>query len=621
MAMGQVLAFSDWLAMTTGLQQDCAHSLMADLTAWTPVVQCLNTFLRDIVFPYPLIYLFITLALKFFILLFLYNIYQAISPRKYSSAQQSILALYSILFIIIAGGGRLLIGGTDLVLLSTIYSGMWAHLVVLVSLYYFVKDRYIASALLIALGVCIHPANVFNVFVILACVAFAKLFTKQEHTTKLSIVLFGLIGLCAILFEYIAAFGVESLKETIIAVVDTQPSRLLEEVGASVSTSEWYDYIYGQDPDDLSLIWLLSSKLGISYIAFLALGTYLAMRVEGTYRLALLLRQLPIAIILISPIFFLVCGLIEFFRVPDFIFEKLIIVQPRRAFFVPVYFLSYYIIRYTFDFFWLSEKTTWRRFFTLLIFYSWFFWTLIITNAQINISTNIIIVGFIVVFSTFTLFFSFSKLGLNQTISRMLKSPFIWGLVGILAIVVKTAPFATVTAYANTRAMFFETTPRTLIDYLRIQADVKHDKSFSDYQKFVDWIKETPDVLHAGIISAGFSEDQAMQLPFITGGGSMLTMNVYRYRGSMHFDKKQFDTFSSYFQKLLGVPLDQLTAHSGVIDNLEQIVAGFDEERFQNMRNASGLAFDYFATRYPIQLNFPVAFHAGDITVYEIIQR
>ena len=60
-----------------------------------------------------------------------------------------------------------------------------------------------------------------------------------------------------------------------------------------------------------------------------------------------------------------------------------------------------------------------------------------------------------------------------------------------------------------------------------------------------------------------------------------------------------------------------------VIDNLEQIIAGFDEERFQNMSLSENTEnhLEYFVTRCLIQLIFPVSFRARYITVYEISQR
>ena len=115
---GGALTSGDWLAMITAIQQSCSLKFSG---AWTPPVQCLNTFLGDFVFPNPIIYLLITMGLKIAMLYALYRVFVNLTPDHYKRMHRSTLALMIIVFLVIGGGGRFLIGGTARILNSSSY--------------------------------------------------------------------------------------------------------------------------------------------------------------------------------------------------------------------------------------------------------------------------------------------------------------------------------------------------------------------------------------------------------------------------------------------------------------------------------------------------------------------
>ena len=241
-----------------------------------------------------------------------------------------------------------------------------------------------ASGSIIAIAVFIHPANTFNVYVVLMIAVFIMHVWRTESPELVKASVFALLGTAALILQYLAAFGMPSLElfsgysPTPGGPITSDTSQGFER--PEISTANWYTYILSQDADDLSLIWLLSNKLGVFYLSFFVVGTFLATQVEGSYRLKVLLGRLPFVIIFASGLYLFCCIIVEYFQSPNFVFEKLIIVQPRRMFFLPVIFLSYYLIRYVLDFFWETKSITTRCLGIMLLVSSWFVVGLFLTS-------------------------------------------------------------------------------------------------------------------------------------------------------------------------------------------------------------------------------------------------
>ena len=187
----------------------------------------------------------------------------------------------------------------------------------------------------------------------------------------------------------------------------------------------------------------------------------------------------------------------------------------------------------------------------------------------------------------------------------------------VVVVLLKTSPFVSAQTLANIDSMFLEKGTRTFNEYLAVSAHLSGDESFQDYQGLVNWMRlDTPP--DSQFVSAGFSETEITQLPYLTKR-STLTLNVYRYRGGLHFLKENFDSRIGYFEALLGIPWQEMTATNGVLDGLQNLVENMDEDHFRDITShGDGKHFDYFITRFSLDLEFPIAHQEGNIVAYEI---
>ena len=164
--------------------------------------------------------------------------------------------------------------------------------------------------------------------------------------------------------------------------------------------------------------------------------------------------------------------------------------------------------------------------------------------------------------------------------------------------------------------MFFDHGPRTLLGYLRVSAQLNGDNSFQDYENLVRWMRaDTPKTAH--FVSAGFSEDRIMQLPHLTDRW-ILSLNVYMHRGGMQYLKTSFIGRIVEFERLLGIPWQEMGAADGQMIRLQELVENMDEDYLRNMDYSDIEGFEYFLTTYSLDLQLPIAFQAGNIVAYQI---
>ncbi len=522
-----VVNASDKIAMGYAATQECTLNFSS---TWTPLVSCLNVFLGW-VFEIPIIYLLVTVCLKFLIFWILFHIYKTLSQEDSNSISPAIVALFCLIFITIAGGGRYFIGGTELILMSSIYTGVWALLLTLASIYFFLQQRYLVAGLIISASVFIHPANTVHVFLIL-CLAYVITDKPKAHST--SFLSFSVPVIVALSVQYVAAFGWPDALLVFInagsepsVTIDNMASPALE---TTYSVDDWYNYIMSQDPDDLSAIWLLSSKYGFVYILFLLFGGYIATSLSPARSFSTLISTPSFSIFIAALFYLAICIMIEYFRYPVFLFEKLIITQPRRAFYVPPLFVAFFVIQYTLNFFWGSEKHR-RNFITLILFYSFFFGSLLLTKNTTNISHEIIVLAYIVVIGTLVTTFVNKQSKFAETIARPMNSPRWYGVLGLVLVLLKTAPFISTQVSANATTLFFTpTTSRNYYDYLAIEAKLTGDDSYQSHRNLIAWFRENTDPNDTAI-SAGFAEQYIMDFRRLSGR-EVISLNVYRYRDS-----------------------------------------------------------------------------------------
>ena len=620
MAMSDGFAFSDWLSLIMSRNQQCTLAF----DTWLPPVTCLNVFLKTFVFPYPLMYLAATFLLKLGMLCALFGIVYFCSPKKLPAAYKSSVAIFSVVFIVVAGGGRFLIGGTDLIIVSSIYNGMWAHFFVLVALAILMRGQVVLSGVIIAVTVFLHPANTFHVFIVLAgAISLQCIFDNNIGRTR-SLLILAVLGVSAFGVQYVAAYGMPSVSFLDIvfrSVEDESVGEIVSKataLNANTRTDDWYEYILSQDPDDLSTIWLLSTKLGAFYLSFIVFGTILAVRVEKTFSLRILMQRLPFVIVIVSLVYIGVCCLIEYSKVPRLIFEHLIIVQPRRVFFLPVIFLSYYVVRYILDFFRVSGTATPRRFIVIAVFCTWFFAGLVATTEPINISVTKVMGLYAMCLGLTSVYFVAHRFELLPRFTNLVSRQRNWTFMAMLLIMLKMSPFATATAFTNIDKMFFDLKPRSLTDYVVIQAEIDSDHSFTEFLELTKWIRENIS-RKSRFVSAGFSETEFMQFTHFAPR-HITSLDPYYYRGGLHYSQKNYENSIGWFEINLKTSRNKLGSEGGQTTNLEGFIKGLDERDFVNMTvfKHEDAYFDYLMTRYDLDLNLPIEFARGGIVVYRL---
>ena len=336
----ELISFGDHLAMNTLIGQECTLDFSR---TWTPAIACLNVLLGEI-FAVPIFYFLVTLLIKIAIFGSLLLVYRSLYLSSHDTGQfhneklALVLGIYCVLLITIGGGGRLLIGGGDLILNSTIAARQWAQFLVFVGLIFFIRRQSLLTGLVLSLCVFLHPANTFHVFVILCG---AMVFVAPSGLKLISLIRLAVPAALAIIVQYIAAHGMPSVFTELGSTSEFQRGVIAQTDTASLnesSTSDWYNFIYSQDPDDLSLIWVLLYEYTITYILFIAWGFYLAWKVERTNQLRVLFSKPAIAISMVSVMYLTICAAIEYLRFPEIFFKQLIVIQPRRVLYLPILF-------------------------------------------------------------------------------------------------------------------------------------------------------------------------------------------------------------------------------------------------------------------------------------------
>lgn len=615
---GKLFSFADHLAVVTALQHTCSP-VNFDQGAWTPPVTCLSVLLGEI-FSLPIVYFFVLLLIKLLLFFSLFFLYKNIQLPNNDQVNKNIFALYTLLFIVILGGGRFLIGGTDLLLHSSIATRQWALLTTLISLILFVDKKYFLSSLLLSLSLFLHPANTFHLSVILLI---STLIVANPNTRLRSLILFGIPIVLAIATQYVAAYGLPEIGELNISHDSSvqQGSTMAEDSYKETrSTIDWYNYVYSQDPDDLSLIWVITHGYGKLYLVFLVFGFYFSWRVLKTQTNALhpLIRNPFVAISITTVIYLLVCSLIEFTMYPLLLVDQLIVVQPRRALYIPVILLSYFVLHYSLEYFFDRTKINFRRFLTLLIFWSWFLLSLVANSRSNDISPIFLLVAYFILVSVICVHYYFHRAHIRLLNPLMRTKPF--AIIGILVVLLKMLPLSTnADVFRNIESYFFDLNKRGLRENMQISATLKSDQTTLDYLEITRWITLNTDK-NDRFASAGLKELMSIDFPFLTEYRDRLSLNPYYARGGMHYSKDIYKENLSYYLQTLGVSDDQLTSTTaGSIDGLKSILTSFTSDRLMALADQYGIEFDYLLTTYKLPL--PIVKSVGSFSVYDLRQN
>jgi hypothetical protein len=615
------LIFSDRLSMITALQQEC---ILEGSGGWTFPVTCLNAFLKNFVFPIPFVYFLTILLLKAAILYFLFLIFKnLILERGVSEKVRRVVPLTAVVVLIVGGAGRFFIGGSDLIIVASIYSGMWAQLIILISLLLFLQGKLPLSGVFLGIGIFLHPANTIHVAAVLFIAGSLGLFNHRNELTISRILCFGAPVLLAVVSQYLAAFGfpeINSLLNFGQAGLESQSTEALGVGnGQEYSVADWYAYVMSQDPDDLSILWLLSSKTGLFYLSLALVGTLVALSVEKTRKPRLLLCR-PAFVIMISCFGYIAFWIIvEVVKWPESMLQIMITVQPRRVFFLPVIFSIYYIVRYVAECILVEKPATAKRSLSLLLLITWFFGGLVATTYGDHIRREYIFIAWALCL-VFVLVF-FHKRGSNGPNWLMVvTNERTWIVLGLTVILVKAIPFINPTSVSNIQDMFFAIEKRSYQEYLGLAAKLagKKDSFGPPFLESLEWIKKNT-VKGELFLLVGVPESASMNFGPLSGR-SKFNLDPYAHRGLMHYKREGFNNRVEYLSDALGVPIDELGANAGQMRNFEATVKNLDEDHFRQLGTLkdSNKKYDYLLTGLDLDLNLPILFEKSPVILYQL---
>jgi hypothetical protein len=618
--LGESFPFADHLSLNTAQKQDCNLDIFEG--AWTPPVRCLNSFLEE-VFALPIAYLAVTLLLKFALLYAVYLLYQSIRSRPRNNLdpplhdQINTVCLFGVLFVTILGGGRLFIGGADLLLNSTIASRQWAQLLVLLGIALFFGRKFLSAGIIVGLALFIHPANVFHIILVLF---FAILVGNPSSSWAMTLTRFSTPAFGAVAVQYLATYGFPDLPNAINALSGTITTPA-SDVFDTQSVQDWYDFIFSQDPDDLSLVWVVTHQQVYLYAPFITAGLYFAWRVERPSHIQDFFTNPAITVCVVTIGYLIVCLMVEIFRAPTFILKYLIVLQPRRILYLPPLLLSFFIIRHTIQFFQTSSHRNLRSFLELATFYSCFYGVLAYGSYGAHVHGSLALIAAVGMLLALTVFFAGSPFVPAHWLVLLSRSRF-FVLVAVLLVVLKTIPFLNHNSISQFNSTFLTTERRTLSDHLAVAASINNNDKYKSYLEMTHWINENL-ALDDRFLTAGLDEMMVVDLPLLLKGRDFLSLNLYFARGGTHYDnidyRRKLTTFGKIFSHIRWYREDLVSS----FDSLHSFLTSLSTEQIIEIaRNAHQVScrecseYQYIISSFRLPLE--VRADLGYLKVYEL---
>jgi hypothetical protein len=98
-------------------------------------------------------------------------------------------------------------------------------------------------------------------------------------------------------------------------------------------------------------------------------------------------------------------------------------------------------------------------------------------------------------------------------------------------------------------------------------------------------------------------------------------MNVYRYRGAMHYNYETFQNQIRYFEILLGLPASEMGRKDGTtqITGLSDVVDRLGNAGLAKLTSPGGELFNLIFSRNPLTLDWPIAYSNQNFIAYRRI--
>ena len=567
----------------------------------------------------PLVYLVSLLLLKVITLFALYLIYKHITPHGYEISLVVIIATFSILFFTIGGGGRFEFGQSAISGDMTLYIRSWSQLLLLFSLLFFFRRQYLCSSGLLALTCFFHLVNALNLYIVLL----AGLFIAHNNGSRRTrdIIRFSVLVIAGVFLQMFFTSGLD-LRE------------LLTGSDVNSSIKEWYKYIYLQDGDDLSILYRLKDKVGLSYVLFQIAGLYLAAKTEGVRRFSVLLKHPVFSICFATYAYLIGAALVEWLQAPGFMLEKLIILQPRRIAYIPVLLLCYYIVRYAFEYFWIRKNTNVRYALTLIGFVIVYLSVIYFTNEEFSLSTKTTVILLIFPIIVIVGYGVFNQ-NIEQTSCRnILRNFFLLGAVVFVSISVRTAPFVTTGTINSIRSLYVSIEPRGYIDYYLIEKKLLDDRWPGGKEQFAnaiisaaEWMKSNTTKTDV-FLSIDFESDEIGHLAAFSGRNFIQSLNLRYYRGpgmgggyfATHYDRQSYQIVRDYFESFLGTSISQVInlGRDAQLETIQQTVLSFTSSELKHKKSIYGSGINYILSKRQVPHLGPPLYSKIGIIIYNL---
>lgn len=572
--LGHYIA-NDYFSMQNAILWDCTFE---SNNPFSFLPRCVTLF-SSYIYKTPILYLCaiaLLLSLKFY---FLFKTFEILARRTAEPVLAIYIASFAIMLVLIGGAGRFSLGSGNILSLADIYTRTWAQVFLLAALYTFVKNRLLLTSFLLGPALLLQALNTTNFAVVLA-VAYV-LSTSSRDLLRLP--LLGAPFLIFFAYQYYITYGIPSfpLYEPNVGAAEQ-----------SISITQWYKYIYSQDPDDLSILFQFRQgwvSLGYIFIGFA--GLLAGRMVEKSGSLRATLARPGMAIMVAGYLYIALCAAVEYFQSPAFILQYLIILQPRRVIYLPHLVATLYFAYFTIEFVCMRQCATLRRWIVLVTAYVAFGSLLALSTWDNSGITAILAVLYTVfLISIFTVFFLGSRFS-PEVISRIPHSSVIFPLI-LLVISAQALPHLSAKTLSDFKAMFFTTQSRDYPGYLLLTAQLSNQaESMRDFFDMVPAISSLPSE-SGTIVTVGIGQKTQVDFSSLSRKGVRGIDPFTAARGGAHYDKSRLEDIAPVLTQTSGLSLDKFVK----LGRKEQILISEEFAR-ENIVNSPELVRSMSSTR------------------------
>jgi len=551
---GEINLSFEFVSMAASQTMECSFAV----GQWTPLPRCLYGLLGWIL-KYPPLYFFFVVTLFAAKLVILYQIFFSLSCQIVGKRYVSLVALVSLFLVTVGGLGRLLIGSMGVLTHFDISLRTVGQIFLLLGILYFVRRRFILSAVFFAPAFLTAATSSMNIFAILGI---SLLITLRKFELK-ALIVGGVICLSTIAFQYWSVISDGALNAITLLDPDL------------VSLNEWkmLKSEGGRSINDWSTAYHLNDQLGFFYISFVLviLTIVFPYLPSKNPQISSIRLYQPTAIISASVIYFAITYFIEISQSPSFLAESLLFISPRRALYLPILpcvaILTSYIVCFLFD---PHHRTVYQL--IIVSFFGLLFPIFIVSTNEFFASRipNTLIILIAVSALLFVWVIYRWPRALRAIITQ--RSVYLTLLIGVI---LKMIPFISVGAIQNGKDLYFSGISRSYEETVLLE-DIEHTGQKTI--QIATWLNSST-LPNEPILLVNFGKGDRYRLEAVTGR-KLYTLDLFSmcalgcfYNKTFYLDTKQ------YFENIIGIKWDtqflsfsRLTRQQVINDALPSII-------------------------------------------------